>query len=140
MEFLNLLWGLVCSTFTSLVGVLESITSFVWGILTVLHMDYPRLEGLIIGISLAWLLSRSDKHPLLRAASSPLKLIIDILDLAWDQTVEFLSDIFGTAKGWLKGSFSWCKLRITSAWNWCIGGLKSVRGKLKKEVTEDKKS
>jgi len=65
-----------------------------------LHVNHPRLEGLLVGVALAWLLARKDRHPLLRALSAPLKLVISILDLAWDQVVEFCGDLRDTLRGW----------------------------------------
>ncbi len=56
-------------------------------------MSMPRLEGLVVGVLLTWLLLRREKHPVLRVLSSPLKLVLDILDLAWDQVVEVAADV-----------------------------------------------
>jgi hypothetical protein len=109
---------------------------FVWGLLSTLHMEYPRIEGLVIGVSLAWLLSRRDNHPLLRAASSPLKLVLDILDLAWDQAVELLGDVWGTVTGWVRGVGSWCTSKVSFCWVWTIKRLKSVKNKLSKKKEE----
>jgi len=136
MEILQLCWDLVQSLAIQSWTLLESLGLFVGGLISTLHVEYPRLEGLIIGVSLAWLLSRRDRHPLLRAASAPLKLVIDILDLAWDQVVEVLGDVWGTAKGWVVGVGSWCKSKVAAAWGWSIASLRSVKDKLSKKKEE----
>jgi len=133
MEIAKVCWDFVWSSAVSVWGLLEQAGIFVWDLLVTLHVQHPRLEGLIIGVSLAWLLSRKDKHPLLRAASAPLGLILDILDLAWDRSIEFLGDVWGTLVGWVKGCYGWCKNKVIGAWSWTIGGLKSVREKLRKK-------
>ena len=136
MDFLNVCWGFVCDAFSGAVGLLETACVFMWDLLVVLHVQHPRIEGLLIGVSLAWLLSRRDSHPLLRAVSSPLKLVLDILDLAWDQTVEFVGDVWDTSIGWIKGGISWSKSKVVGVWSWGIGGLKSVRDKLRRKEDE----
>jgi len=133
MEIAKVCWDFVWSSVMGVWGLLEQAGILVWDLLVTLHVQHPRLEGLIIGVSLAWLLSRKDKHPLLRAASAPLGLILDILDLAWDRSIEFLGDVWGTLVGWVKGGYEWCKNKVVGAWSWAIGGLKSIREKLKKE-------
>ena len=41
--------------------------------LVYLHTGAPRLEGLLVGVALAWVLLRRDRHPWLRVVSAPLK-------------------------------------------------------------------
>ena len=79
MELLQVTWGFLCTVFTSLWGLVEGASLFIWDLLVVLHTSYPRTEGLIIGITLAWFMTRRDSHPILKAVSAPLKLIVDIL-------------------------------------------------------------
>jgi len=136
LEILQQCLSFVQSTALKIWALVSDICLFGYDLLEQLHVNYPRIEGLIIGVALAWLLSRKDKHPLLRAASSPLKLILDILDLAWDQTVEFLRDVWGTLAGWTKGSLSWCRDKVVNSWNKGISLLKAVRDKLKKKEKE----
>ena len=137
MEFLQLVWDFVCSVGVQTWGLIESLALLVWGLLSTLHMDYPRLEGLLVGVTLAWLMSRSDKHPLLRAASAPLKLILVVLDLVWDQIVEFLGDVWGTIAGWVTGCLSWCGDKVRYCWAWSIKRLKSLKNKLSKKDEEE---
>ena len=106
-----------------------------WGcdVLTHLHTSAPRLEGLLVGVALAWLMMRRNKHPLLRVLSAPLKLVVDILDLAWDQVVEVASDLLGTARSWVTGAWSWSLGKVKGAYGSVMGALGSVRQKLSRK-------
>ena len=103
---------------------------FLWGLLYTLHVETPRLEGLLLGVALAWLLGRRDKHPLLRALSAPLKLVLDILDLFWDQCVEVVTDVWGVAMSWVKGSWGWCWGKVTGAGGWVMARLQGLKSRL----------
>ena len=118
-ELLSTLWALV----TVSLGL-------VWGVVHHLHVGAPRLEGLLVGVLLTWLLLRREKHPLLRVLSSPLKLVLDILDLAWDQCTEIVGDLWGVAVGWLRGLAAWPVGKATAAWSWMMEKLRGVKGKL----------
>lgn len=100
MELLGICWAFLVETGLTLWGLAQSVVLFGWDLLVVLHVNHPRLEGLLVGVALAWLLARRDRHPLLRALSAPLNLVISILDLAWDQVVEFCGDLRATLRGW----------------------------------------
>ncbi len=126
----DLVWGLVLSVW----GVLCLVAGWVGEVLVHLHVEEPRLEGLLVGILLAWVLLRRDKHPLLRVASSPLKLVVDILDLAWDQVVEVWCDAWGTVRGWVTNSLGWVKARLVGAWNWKLQVLRGIRDKLRRKA------
>ena len=130
--------------------LLQTAGSFLWGLLVLLwdlsvlvtgfvvetayhlHTAAPRLEGLLVGVLLSWLLLRRDKHPLLRVLSAPLKLVVDILDLAWDQVVEVVSDLWAVAVNWVRGAWDWCKSMAAGAWGWMMGGLRGLKAKLLK--------
>ena len=130
LEILQSCWTLLVGVFTSVVGVLELVAVWGWDVLYHLHTSAPRLEGLLIGITLAWLMLRRDKHPLLRVLSAPLKLVLDILDLAWDQVVEVVGDLWGTAAGWVRGALGWCKVRVVGAYDGLMGFLRGCKEKL----------
>lgn len=121
-----------------LAGLAESVYNIValsgtwlWEVLLYVHFNAPRLEGLAVGIILTWVLTRRDKHPLLRIISAPLKLVVDILDLIWDQIVEMVEDLLGTIKGWIKGSYGWVKSKIVSGYEWVMNKLKGLKEKVK---------
>ena len=129
---LQSLWDFIVSVLGTTWSLLESVLDLVWGVLYHLHVDAPRLEGLLIGIGLAWLLSRRDRHPLLRALSAPLKLVIDILDLAWDQCAEVVRDIWEVTWGSVSGSLGWVGNRVSDAYSLVIGSLSKVRDSLRR--------
>lgn len=143
-EIVVSLWGLVSDIAVGAWDVLSAVAVWAGSLLLVLHTDFPRLEGLLVGIVLSWLMLRRDRHPLLRVLSAPLKLVVDVLDLAWDQVVEVISDVYNTAKGWLVGGWQWCLSKVIGVWSWCTGlvkrcytwlmdSLKSLKEKLSKK-------
>ena len=131
---LQSLWGFIVSVLGLAWGLIDSAFDLVWGVLYHLHVDAPRLEGLLIGVGLAWLLSRRDRHPLLRALSAPLKLVIDILDLAWDQCAEVVKDVWGVTWGSVTGTLGLVRGGIKRGYDRLVGSLRSVKdGLLRKE-------
>jgi hypothetical protein len=125
----NLVGGLV----NSAVGLSLTVLDFGLGVLTWLHVESPRLEGLLVGVALAWLMNRRDKHPLLRALSAPLKLVVDILDLAWDQVSEFARDVWGVAKDWSMRPPKWVWSRGRDLLSRVTSQLSGLRDKLRKK-------
>ena len=103
LELLNIVLSFAWNLVSQVWGIIMMVVVVCWDVLLYVHIEMPRIEGLLVGIALAWLVSRRDKHPLLRVLSSPMKLVIDILDLAWDQVVEVVSDLWQTATGWVSG-------------------------------------
>ena len=136
VEILVKTWAALVSVLSGLWGILE--TAFVWvgDVLYTLHVSAPRTEGLLIGIFLTWVFLRRDKHPLLRVLSAPLKLVVDILDLLWDQLVEVFTDIKDSIASWIRGATSWVKQKVTGLWSGLMSGLRSVKEKLSKRNSE----
>ena len=132
LELLKELVAFVVELGHTLFNLLVLVLGFSAEILTTLHTTMPRLEGLLVGILLAWLMTRRNKHPLLRALSAPLKLVVDILDLIWDQCIEFIQDVYGTTIKWTKGALGWAWGKVTGALSFVTGGLTGLRNKLKK--------
>tara|TARA_R110000851_G_scaffold25240_13_gene72929 strand:- start:3135 stop:3539 length:405 start_codon:yes stop_codon:yes gene_type:complete len=130
---LESLWNLVVGLLSTVWGLVSSVVCFVCDITVWLHVEAPRLEGLLIGVLLAWLMARRDTHPLLRVLSAPLKLVLDILDLAWDQVDEVASDMWDTVKGWTMGSASWLTGKAKSVAAAVMGRLKATKENLEKE-------
>lgn len=131
-EILITTWAAIVSVLSGLWGILETSLIWVGDILYTLHVSAPRTEGLLIGICLTWVFLRRDKHPLLRVISAPLKLVVDILDLLWDQLVEVFTDIKSSIVGWVKGIADWAKQKTVSSWVGLMSGLRSVKEKLSK--------
>ncbi len=113
------------------------VMTWLGSILWHLHVEAPRLEGLLVGIFLAWMMARRDKHPVLRVLSAPLKLVLDILDLVWDQVVESVSDVKSVVLGWLSRSLNFVRDRITGAWHWVMNSLLNIRDKLMSVANKD---
>ena len=132
IEILNTLQGFLTGLVTWAWGLVVLVSTFCWDLLYSLHMTSPRLEGLLVGVALTWLMLRRDKHPALRVLSSPLKLVLDILDLAWDQVVGVVTDGWEAVHGWVTGSLLWCKAKLVGLYN----GVMSVLGKVKEKLAK----
>ena len=130
---LESLWNLIAGVLGSLWGLVYSLADFVASIGVWLHVEAPRLEGLLVGVLLAWLLARRDSHPLLRVLSAPLKLVLDILDLAWDQVEEVAEDIWDTAKSWTLGTLGWVTGKLRGGYDIVMGKLRSTKENLAKK-------
>tara|TARA_B100000700_G_C15042424_1_gene856013 strand:+ start:2352 stop:2765 length:414 start_codon:yes stop_codon:yes gene_type:complete len=119
-----------------LLGLLASlvVTISVWlgQVAYYLHTEMPRLEGLLVGVALAWLLLRREKHPLLRVLSAPLKLVLDILDLAWDQAVEVVKDLWASVASLSRSMAKKVQGGLSSAYSYTMKKLRSVKDKLSK--------
>ena len=50
---LQSLWGFIVSVLGLTWGLIDSALDLVWGVLYHLHVDTPRLEGLLIGVGQA---------------------------------------------------------------------------------------
>ena len=135
-EILSSCWALLVGLISSAWDIISLVAVWGWEILYHLHVSAPRLEGLLVGITLAWLLLRREKHPLLRVLSAPLKLVLDILDLAWDQVVEVAGDLWGTASGWVGGILNWGKAKVEWAYDKVMGTLRGLKDKLSKKDGE----
>ena len=121
----------------SCLGLVLGLVSLVWSLISLvcvwvvevfyhLHFDAPRLEGLLVGITLSWILLRRDKHPVLRVLSAPLKLVLDILDLAWDQCTEVFSDCRESVMSGYSTSVGWVSAKAYTVYNWVLGNLVNV--------------
>ncbi len=130
---LESLWNLVVGVLSSVWGLVSAVACFVCDAAVWLHVEAPRLEGLLIGVLLAWLLARRDSHPLLRVLSAPLKLVLDILDLAWDQVEEVAGDLWDTAKNWTLGSLGWVTGKLRGGYDVIMGKLRSTKENLEKK-------
>ena len=132
IEVLNTCYKFVVDLGVDLIAFCASIMTWAGDSLVQLDHSWPRTTGLLIGIALAWLMMRRDRHPFIRAISAPLKLVIDILDLAWDHSAEFVGDTLGTVWGWCKGSVGWCWSKVTGACSWVVRCLENAKSKLTK--------
>jgi len=136
LQILSACWDLLAGLVTSLVDVVSLVATWGYSVLYHLHMDAPRLEGLLIGVGLAWLLSRRDRHPVIKVVSAPLKLVLDILDLAWDQVVESLKDVKKVVTSLVSGSVDLAKGRVLKVWGWGMSRLTALRDRLLKKKSD----
>ena len=130
MELLHTCQKLVVDVVTAAWGLVTLVLTFCWDVIYGLHITSPRLEGLLLGVALTWLMLRREKHPALRVLSSPLKLVLDILDLAWTQVVEIVTDSWSAIRGWICGGWNWCWAKVCGLYNWGMGLLKKVKATL----------
>ena len=132
LGLLHAVWDLGLGLGNAVWDAVSVVVTFASATLLHLHTESPRLEGLLLGVGLAWLLGRRDSHPVLRVLSSPLKLILDILDLAWDQVVEVVTDAWGVVVRWVGGALGWCWNLVKGVWGRVIGALTSLRNVLRR--------
>jgi len=128
-EVLSFISGLIASASDLVVQVF----SFVLDVLVILHVQMPRLEGLLIGVGLAWMMSKRDKSPVFKALSAPLKLTLDVLDLALDQITDFSKEVWGVGTSVVKTPFSWAFGKAKGLYDSLMKGLTSVKEKLTKK-------
>ena len=131
LELLKSCVALVLGLLLALWDIVQLILVWAWDVVYHLHVSAPRLEGLLVGVVLTWVLLRRDSHPLLRVLSAPLKLLLDVLDLAWDQVTEVAGDLWDTANGWVRGGLAWAWGRVTASSGWAVGLLTRLRDKLR---------
>ena len=130
LEILNSCLSLLVGLGETIWGLLTLVSIWAGEMLYHLHVSAPRLEGLLVGVALTWVMLRRDKHPLLRVLSAPLKLVLDILDLGWDQCVDVVGDLWGTVRDWTVGVVKWVKARIVGTYSWIMSLLTSIKNKL----------
>jgi len=131
LELLQSLWGLVWGVAVAVWDLGWMLLDGCWDLLLMFHADMPWAEGLLVGLGLAWLLRHRDSHKLSRIVSAPLKLVLDIMDLVWDQIVEAVSD--GRKLG-LESAEKGAKMSLslaTKCWNLALSPLRWVRDRLK---------
>jgi len=133
MELFVLIKSLVVSLLDAGWDLLSSLAIFALSTVHWLHVEAPRLEGLLVGVLLAWVLSRRDRHPALKVLSAPLRLVLEVLDLAWDHLVDLLSDTKDTVVGLIQQGWGALWGRVTSAWSSMLGVLASLRDRLRRK-------
>jgi len=133
MEMVVLVKSLFVDLLVACIGIVSSVLEFALSTAHWLHFETPRLEGLLVGVLFAWLMSRRDKHPLLKVLSAPLRLVLEVLDLAWDHLVELISDTKAAVLGFLQQGYRALLGRVQSAWSGMVGGLSNIRDRLRRK-------
>tara|TARA_B100000131_G_scaffold319529_1_gene365630 strand:- start:712 stop:1143 length:432 start_codon:yes stop_codon:yes gene_type:complete len=140
IELLSQTWLLIAGVFGSLWDLGSVLLTWVWSVLLILHHDMPRVEGLLVGIIFAWLYTHRERSPWVRALAAPLKIILDTLDIIWDETIEAIVDLAGDVRERTQKCLGYVKEKISGTLALIVGKLQSVKGwvsqKLKKEDKE----
>jgi len=63
--------------------------------------------------------------------------MVDILDLAWDQIVEVITDMWLTAVRWVRQPAVWCWDRATGLWSSMLMSLESIELKLRRKQSKE---
>ena len=132
LDIIGSTWSLFVGLLAAIWGVLALVAAWGWEVLYHLHVTTPRLEGLLVGILLTWLFMRREKHPVLRVLSAPLKLVLDILDLASDWGVEAVVDAWEAVAGATSKVAGTVTGALRAAGGWVMAKLTSLRDSLKK--------
>ena len=139
--------NLLIETWVAISGVISSISdlfvtlfAWMWSVLLILHTEMPRLEGLLVGILLAWFFVHRDKNPVMRALAAPLKIVLDILDIIWDETIEAALDLFGSVKEKMISVIVWAKETAKGLLAKANGFLISLKDRLLKRNDQEEKA
>ena len=121
-------------------GLLLNVVYWALGLMVFLHTEMPRLEGLLVGVLFAWLYVHRDKNAFVRAIAAPMKIIIDILDIVWDETIEAVADVYSTVKEFITqktvGVKNWIVGGTLSVWSSLMSKLSALRTKLSRKEKE----
>ena len=97
------------------------------------------VRRLLVGILLAWFFVHRDKNPVMRALAAPLKIVLDILDIIWDETIEAGLDLLGSLKSKLVALVTWKKETAKGLLTKVTGFLRSLKDRLLKRGQEEEK-
>ena len=134
MKIVVFIWELFVELISSLWDILISLFGFALSTAQWLHFEAPRFEGLLLGVLLAWLYVRRDRHPALRALGAPMKLILDVLDAVWDNAGDFLGGIKDATIGWLQQGYEALRSRFKRGWRGVLASLVSIRDRLRRDA------
>ena len=122
--------GFVVELCVSLAGFVALVLGFVFDSLVIMYTDMPLTLGIAIGVLATWVMHRRDKHPVLKVLSAPLKLVLDTLDLVWDQVTEAVMDAWEMGMSWIKKPFSWSKEQLKKGWDLVVKGFSLLKVKI----------
>ena len=133
MELLQETLKFSVEALASVLGFVALVLGFVLDSITIFYTEMPMLSGLVAGIMLSWIYTRRERHTALKVLSAPLKLLLDVMDLAWDQAVEFLSDSWEVCLATVKRPFDWSKGQLKKGLKIVMDGLSLIKVKLTKK-------
>ena len=133
IELLKETMSFVGEALTSILGFVALVLGYVFDSLVIFYTEMPMLFGLGVGILLTWVLTRRDKHPALKVVSAPLKLLLDVLDLAWDQVADVAKDGLELCSACVKKPFGWTTAQGKKALDLITRGLSMLKVKLSRK-------
>ena len=137
MSLITETWQLVTGLLTGITGIFVTVFSYVFDVLLILHTSYPRIEGVLIGVLFAYFYSHRDKNPWVRTLAAPLTIIIDIIDIVWDETVDAAVDLYGDVREKAGGLLGGLLSRAKAVWSSMLTKLSSFRTKVKNKTDEE---
>tara|TARA_Y100000287_G_C14231667_1_gene362177 strand:- start:1009 stop:1410 length:402 start_codon:yes stop_codon:yes gene_type:complete len=131
-DFIEEVLGFLVEAGASIADLLVLSLGFVVDAAVILHTEMPRLEGLLVGVLLAWAMSKRDKHPVIKAIGAPLKIVLDILDLAAEKGSSLLKRGTAFVFGWVKRPFAFIFDKAKAAYDKLIKKLGEIKEFLSK--------
>ena len=128
MELLQELLNLIIGVGATLWDFVVLLSVFALDMVKALHAN-PFLEGLTIGLVSAWALDNRDKNKVTLILSTPLKLVLDVLNYMGGQLERLSKGGLSMVKkpfAWLSGGGKWLYQSLK-------GGLASLRAKFSKK-------
>ena len=126
MKLVVFIWELFVNLLESLCDIVSMILAFALSSVHWLHVETPRLEGLLVGVLFTWLYVHRDRHPILRSLGAPMKLILDVLDAVWDNISDFMGGIKDAVLGWIQSCSGLIKDTSKRLWGKMLDSLSSA--------------
>ncbi len=138
-SLLNETLGLLGTLLSSVFNIFTSLLVWVWSVLSIIHNDFPRTEGLVIGILFAWFLIHRDKHPYIKLLAAPLKIILDTFDIIITETREAIGDLIGDTREKLSSLKDRVFSVLSLGYQKTLSGLSSLKDLVSKKIRGGKK-
>jgi hypothetical protein len=127
-------WSFLSGLVVSVGEMLAGAGVWLFDIAVIFHNDLPRFEGLLIGVLFAWILTHREKNPVLKMLAVPMKIVLDILDIIWHETLDSTVDVWKMFTSWLGGLYTSIKSGVKSVYTGITTKLLVLKDKLKKKV------
>jgi len=129
-------WNFLSGLVVSIGGMLAGAGIWLLDIAMIFHNDLPRLEGLLVGVLFAWMLTHREKNPVLKMLAAPMKIVLDILDIIWHETLDSIADVWKMFTSWLGGLYANVRSGVKSVYTGVTAKLLALKDKLKKETDD----
>lgn len=130
-------WNFLSGLVVSIGAMLAGAAIWLLDIAVIFHNDLPRLEGLLVGVLFAWILTHREKNPVLKMLAVPMKVVLDILDIIWHETLESIVDVWKMFTSWLGGLCVNVKSGVKSVYTGVTARLLALKDKLKKKADSE---